>query len=62
MTRNCTWTVSNLCRGKPRPQNEVLLFAVGPIGEALVKNSQHDILVDICWALSYIIDCSKDNI
>mgnify|MGYP002633017809 CR=1 FL=1 len=39
MTRNCTWTVSNLCRGKPRPRNEVLLHAVGPLGEALVNNT-----------------------
>ena len=62
MTRNCTWTVSNLCRGKPRARSEVLLLAVEPLGQALIRNTQEDILVDCCWALSYIIDGSKDLI
>ena len=62
MTRNCTWTVSNLCRGKPRAKSEVLMIAVEPLGQTLIKNTDHDILVDCCWAMSYIIDGSKDVI
>lgn len=62
MTRNCTWTVSNLCRGKPRARSEVLLLAVEPLGQTLIRNTQEDILVDCCWALSYIIDGTKDLI
>ena len=62
MTRNCTWTVSNLCRGKPRARSEVLRFAIEPLGQALMTNTNHDILVDCCWALSYIIDGTKDLI
>jgi hypothetical protein len=31
MTRNCTWTLSNLCRGKPRAKLEVLTQAIEPL-------------------------------
>ena len=62
MTRNCTWTLSNLCRGKPRAKLEILCQAIEPLAQTLIKNQNQDILVDCCWAMSYIIDGSKDVI
>lgn len=62
LTRNATWTISNLCRGKPRADFKILQQAIGPLLKVIKENENPDILVDCCWALSYIIDGSKEVI
>lgn len=57
--KNGIWAISNLCRGKPRPNLEVLKYAI-PIFARVLKefNSENseeiDELSDSLWALSYL--------
>eukprot|EP01114_Cavostelium_apophysatum_P007549 TRINITY_DN1966_c0_g1_i1.p1 TRINITY_DN1966_c0_g1~~TRINITY_DN1966_c0_g1_i1.p1 ORF type:complete len:555 (+),score=175.34 TRINITY_DN1966_c0_g1_i1:115-1665(+) len=61
MLRNATWTLSNLCRGKPQPN-----FAlVSPSLAALARLIQHhdvEVQIDALWALSYLSDGTDANI
>ncbi len=55
MLKNCTWTLSNYCRGKPQPA----LDKVKPLIPALVfllGSTDAEIVADACWGLSYISD------
>jgi hypothetical protein len=75
MLRNATWTLSNLCRGKPQPPLQIVrnlayildlifnkLVPCLPILNQLVRNSDVEVVIDACWALSYISDGTNDNI
>jgi importin subunit alpha-1 len=53
--RNVTWTLSNLCRGKPAPDFEVLRPAL-PLLARLLFSQDVETVTDACWALSYISD------
>jgi importin subunit alpha-1 len=53
--RNATWTISNLCRGKPPPRWSLIAKAL-PTLARLVHHSDEEVLVDVCWALSYICE------
>ena len=53
LLRNATWTVSNLCRGKPPPRWELVAMAV-PLLVSLIDHEDEEVQVDACWALSYI--------
>ena len=56
LLRNCTWSLSNLCRGKPQPPVESVAPAL-PILAALVQqNPDQDVVIDAMWALSYASD------
>lgn len=55
LIRNATWTLSNLCRGKPQPQFEQIQ-AIVPMVAQLVRMDDTEVLTDSCWALSYISD------
>jgi importin subunit alpha-1 len=61
MLRNATWTLSNLCRGKPQPNFEQVLPAL-PILTRLIYTNDEEVLTDACWALSYLSDGSNDKI
>jgi len=61
LMRNATWTLSNLCRGKPPPPLEWVTPAL-PTFAALVNSTDVEVLTDACWALSYLSDGSNDRI
>ena len=61
MLRNATWTLSNMCRGKPQPAWHTVLPAL-PVLAQLVFSNDDEVLADGCWALSYLSDGSNEKI
>lgn len=53
--RNVAWAVSNLCRGKPAPDFEIVSPLLGLL-ERLVNAADQETVTDACWALSYLSD------
>jgi len=60
---NCVWTLSNFCRGKPHVDLNHIKPAI-PVLAKLLNGNKEDggVLVDVCWALSYLSDGSEDRI
>lgn len=55
---NVVWSLSNMCRGKPQPDFALIGQCV-PILAHLLKNASptnKEVLIDVCWALSYLSD------
>ena len=78
MLRNATWTLSNFCRGKtPQPTWETVstcpcerdlstnilqIQPALPVLAKLVYMLDDEVLIDACWAISYLSDGSNDKI
>ncbi|XP_020242489.1 importin subunit alpha-like [Asparagus officinalis] len=61
MLRKVTWTLSNLCRGYPRPAFEQIRQAL-PALAYLIHSNDEEVLTDACWALSYLSVGTNDKI
>merc|ERR1719281_1879524 len=55
MLKHATWGISNLCRGKPKPQLQYVSAAL-PYLCRLLGHNEPEVLTDALWALSYIAD------
>lgn len=58
LIRYGTWTLSNFCRGKPELSTVVDAL---PVLRKLLYTVDVEILVDACWAISYLANSSEDH-
>ncbi|KAL0692430.1 hypothetical protein Bca4012_059610 [Brassica carinata] len=61
MIGNVTWTLSNFCRGKPKPAFEQVSPAL-PALERLVHANDDEVLADACCSLSLMSDGGEEQI
>eukprot|EP00947_MAST-08B_sp_MAST-8B-sp1_P000268 g268.t1 len=61
MLRTATWTLMNVCRGKPPPLFDAVRPALGTLAQ-LIFSRDDEVLTDACWALSYLSDGPNDKI
>jgi len=61
LLKNCTWSLSNLARGKPHPAKELIAPAF-PILANLINSTDREVVIDATWALSYLSDGSDERI
>jgi hypothetical protein len=59
--KNITWTVSNLCRGKPAPSLDSVRISFPFLYDRLV-GVDVETRADACWALSYLSDGENNRI
>merc|ERR1719162_1869243 len=59
--RNTTWTLSNLCRGKPQPPLQWVLPGLATLAN-LIHATDVEVLTDACWALTYLSDGTEDHV
>jgi HEAT repeat protein len=62
LLRNCTWALSNFCRGKPQPPLATVAPALPVLIQLVQQNSDQETVIDATWALSYISDGTNDRI
>jgi hypothetical protein len=60
--RNAIWTLSNFCRGKPRPDFELVRPILDTVRTHTLASVDEEILTDSCWALSYLSDGTNAQI
>jgi importin subunit alpha-1 len=61
LLHNMTWTISNLCRGKPPPPLSAVA-SVLPYLTAMTQYPDSLLVADALWSLSYISDGTSDRI
>ena len=61
LLRNVTWSLSNLCRGKPKPPLKSIAPAF-PALRHLLTIADEEVVTDACWALSYVSDGDDERI
>lgn len=62
IVNNAIWCLSNLCRGKPTVSLDSIRPALPVINDLLNRLTDHEGLVDLCWAISYLSDGTNDRI
>lgn len=60
--RNCIWTLSNLCRGKPQPDIVQISPALPVLSQILRECNDDEAIVDAAWAISYLSDGDDSRI
>lgn len=53
--RTHVWLLSNLCRGTPKPDFDLVSPSL-PILKRLLYHNDGEVLIDTCWALSYLCE------
>lgn len=53
--RNATWTLSNFCRGKPRPDFDYVSPALNLLPH-LLHSPDEEVVSNACWTLAYLSD------
>ncbi|KAF5468589.1 hypothetical protein F2P56_012732 [Juglans regia] len=61
MLRNVTWMLSDSCRGNPPPAFDQTKLSILALGR-LIHSNDEEVLIDACWALSYLLDGTDDKI
>ena len=59
---NMVWTLSNFCRGKPQPEMSLVQASLPHLLSIVQSNPNKDIVIDACWAFSYLCDGEDDRI
>lgn len=60
---NVVWSLSNLCRGKPQPNLHAVSASLPHLASLLHNDgAPNDVLVDACWAFSYLSDGDDSRI
>ncbi|EAR83119.1 importin subunit alpha (macronuclear) [Tetrahymena thermophila SB210] len=57
-----SWALSNLCRGRPLPDYNLVQEAVKPLCKVLTQETDSEVLTDSSWAISYLSDGDEDRI
>jgi importin subunit alpha-6/7 len=60
ITRNVSWCLTNLCRGKPVAPFFQTRPALIALSKVLIENQSKEIISDVVWAFSYTTDASKE--
>jgi len=62
LVRNASWALSNFCRGRPAPDFQKIRRGIPSLAKVLIENDNEDILIDVCWAMSYLSDGGDERI
>jgi len=62
LLRNCTWSLSNFCRGKPQPRLDVIFPAIPALAALLQHSTDQATIINAAWALSYLSDGDNERI
>ena len=57
-----TWALSNLCRGRPLPNFDLVKDAIPTFSKVLKEEVDSEVLTDAAWAMSYLSDGDEPRI
>ena len=62
LKKNGIWAICNFCRNKNRLVEFEQIECVLPVLATFINTHDHELLTDVCWAVSYLTDGSNDRI
>ena len=60
--KNGIWTLSNFCRNKDPLVELKKIKCILPVFHVFIEHTDHEILSDVCWAISYLTDGPNERI